>query len=165
MARRKRRPKAKPLCGTCGVSESRRGQHTKLCAECYRKQGRPKAVCSLCSKEFAADVMVGRRCRACISALNHGKRVQEVYGITAEQYAELLAAQDGRCWICQVKPSAKALRLAVDHNHETGEVRGLLCKRCNRNLLGAAHDSTELLERAIQYLTDPPARRVLNKGA
>jgi len=45
----------------------------------------------------------------------------------------------------------KLLRMAVDHDHITGEVRGLLCKRCNR-ALGILEDSIELLQRAIQYL-------------
>ena len=43
-------------------------------------------------------------------------------------------------------------RLAVDHDHTTNAVRGLLCSKCNHELLGAAHDSLELLERAVAYL-------------
>jgi hypothetical protein len=106
--------------------------------------------------------MQGTRCRPCISRINHGKRVQEVYGISAEDYQRLLEAQDGKCAICRRKPGAK--RLAVDHDHTTGEVRGLLDRGCNRDVLGHLREDTEALQRAIEYLNDPPARRVLNNG-
>lgn len=94
----------------------------------------------------------GKRCRACESGRLHGKRVETTYGITAAEYAAKLAEQDGRCAICRGVPRSK--RLAVDHNHKTGAVRGLLCKRCNHDLLGAAHDSIEMLERAVGYLRE-----------
>ena len=53
-------------------------------------------------------------------------------GITDDEYARLLAAQDGHCALCENRP--KSRRLHVDHDHATGAVRGLLCHRCNRNL-------------------------------
>lgn len=162
MSRRKRRVH-KPTCKSCGLVPARRGNHTTLCAKCYAQIGRPKSSCSVCELSFASDSMQGRRCKPCVSKLNHEKRVMEVYDLAEGDYDRLFEAQDGRCWICGVQP--RKLRLAVDHNHTTGEVRGLLCKRCNRNLLGAAHDDTELLQRAIEYLNDPPARRVLAKEA
>lgn len=106
--------------------------------------------------------MNGRRCRPCVSKANHEKRVAETYGLEPGQYDLLLAAQDGACAICRRKPGAK--RLAVDHDHTTEEVRGLLCKACNRDVLGHLRDDTEALQRAIEYLNDPPARRVLKTG-
>lgn len=87
----------------------------------------------------------------------HSKYIQETYGLTGEQYEALLRFQGGKCFICQKAPRAK--RLAVDHDHTTGNVRGLLCRRCNHRLLGSAHDGTEILERAIEYLNNPPALR------
>jgi len=51
------------------------------------------------------------------------------YGITTEQYNEMLASQHGVCKICHKPPKNKPLY--VDHDHETGEVRGLLCAHCN----------------------------------
>lgn len=54
------------------------------------------------------------------------------YGITLQEYNDLLQSQDGKCGICSKFPSNK--RLAVDHNHITGEVRGLLCDNCNRGI-------------------------------
>lgn len=94
---------------------------------------------------------------------NHSKRVQETYGITGSEYEAILKAQDGKCAICQQPPRSK--RLAVDHDHTLGNtreaVRGLLCRRCNHRLLGSAHDATEILHRAIEYLTHPPAKTIL----
>lgn len=51
---------------------------------------------------------------------------------TAQRYQRLLAAQDGRCALCRREP--RKIRLALDHNHKTGAVRGLLCGRCNYTL-------------------------------
>ncbi len=70
------------------------------------------------------------------------------YGITEERYDELYAQQEGRCAICGVGGA-----LSVDHNHETGVVRGLLCHACNTGL-GGLKDSPELLLRAVEYLHD-----------
>ena len=72
------------------------------------------------------------------------------YGITAEDYSYMLEQQQGGCAICfQSNPSGR--RLAVDHNHDTGEVRGLLCGRCNVGL-GNFGDNVDNLEAAIDYL-------------
>lgn len=64
--------------------------------------------------------------------------------------------QGGRCAICRREPE-QGRRLAVDHDHATGEVRGLLCKACN-TALGMFRDDVASLARAIGYLADPPAR-------
>jgi hypothetical protein len=58
----------------------------------------------------------------------------------------LVASQGGKCAICQ-RPS----KLCLDHSHTTNEVRGLLCRSCNR-LLGRINDNVELLEKTVQYL-------------
>lgn len=72
------------------------------------------------------------------------------YGITPAEYAEMLFLQDGTCKICKQPPKGDR-RLCVDHDHDTGKVRGLLCNTCNAGL-GQFGDSVELLERAIEYL-------------
>lgn len=95
------------------------------------------------------------RCRACSSAAQHGAMVEKVYGLTAAEYDALLAAQGGRCAICRQRPGKK--RLAVDHDHTTGAVRGLLCSRDNHELLGAGFDSEAKLSAAVHYLRHPPA--------
>ncbi len=70
------------------------------------------------------------------------------YGITLEYYNSLCTKQKNSCAICK-KPSVK-VSLAVDHNHKTGAVRGLLCSNCNRGL-GHFQDDKKLLLKAIKY--------------
>lgn len=71
------------------------------------------------------------------------------YGITPAEYDRLLEEQAGRCRVCAAEPDGV---LDVDHDHDTGAVRGLLCRRCNRGI-GLWKDDPELLRRAADYLT------------
>jgi len=75
------------------------------------------------------------------------------YGITLEQYDELLAKQHNRCAICGRHQAGLRVSLAVDHNHSTGKLRGLLCDMCNRGM-GLLRESTDLLVKAINYLKE-----------
>ncbi len=72
------------------------------------------------------------------------------YGITVGQYDEMLAAQGGGCCICG-RPPREDVSLHVDHDHSTGEVRGILCFRCN-NALADFQDDQQLLQKAAAYL-------------
>lgn len=72
------------------------------------------------------------------------------YGITLEQYSNMLDAQGGVCAICESHDKAFA-HLAVDHCHTTGKVRGLLCNKCNR-AIGIFGDDLKRLGRAVAYL-------------
>lgn len=72
------------------------------------------------------------------------------YGLSLEQYDAMLIAQNGVCAICKKSdPEGKAL--AVDHDHITGENRGLLCGLCNK-AIGLLQDSAELVIKAAEYL-------------
>lgn len=82
------------------------------------------------------------------------------YGITLAEYRIMLAAQDGRCEICGTSETdyrrikdgkVVEMTFAVDHDHRTGEVRGLLCSKCNKGL-GLFNDDPELLKVALGYL-------------
>ena len=74
------------------------------------------------------------------------------YGITPEEYDEMLKRQEGMCAICFTsKPTGKWEVFAVDHCHVTGDVRGLLCNECNRGL-GLLRDSKDILRSALDYL-------------
>lgn len=68
------------------------------------------------------------------------------YNLSVEEVRERIAIQDGRCAICKEKHV-----LCVDHDHETGVLRSMLCSRCNR-LLGVVHDDVAYLQSCIDYL-------------
>lgn len=74
------------------------------------------------------------------------QKIKSAYGLSAEEYNTLYMRQNGCCAICGV-----ATELVVDHDHETGQVRGLLCSNCN-HLLGKAYDDCEILRQAIRYI-------------
>jgi hypothetical protein len=79
--------------------------------------------------------------------------LQRKYGLTIEQYDAMLAEQGGGCAIC-TRPPSESISLHVDHDHETGRIRGLLCFRCN-NSLGDLEDSPQLLLAALNYVDGP----------
>ena len=88
---------------------------------------------------------------------SHHKYQVRQYGLTTEDYARLFEDQKGCCAICKKKP--KKIRLNVDHDHKTKQVRGLLCASCNR-ALGWFRDSQDLCLRGAKYLADAFARKV-----
>jgi hypothetical protein len=87
-------------------------------------------------------------------------KARKELGLTAEQHAEMVRAQDNRCAICGNPPSGKRFRsLSIDHCHSSGKVRALLCHRCNL-VIGQMNDEPKLLQAAINYLNkhkEPPA--------
>ena len=74
------------------------------------------------------------------------------YGITINDYELLLTSQKYQCAGCGVHQAELELSLCVDHDHATGEVRGLLCGGCNR-ALGLVKDNTQTLANLIRYLS------------
>lgn len=92
------------------------------------------------------------RCDSCKKAHSDYRWVYNLrsrYGLTPLEYREILHRQDNRCAIC--RDSFALVPPNVDHDHETGSVRGLLCTRCNSGL-GRAEDDVVTLGRAIKYL-------------
>jgi predicted transcriptional regulator len=79
------------------------------------------------------------------------QRLARKYGITPEGRKSLLQKQGGTCAICGKKPGGRHGTLSVDHSHTTGEVRGLLCDKCNL-LLGLSGDSAAVLRAAAKYI-------------
>lgn len=78
--------------------------------------------------------------------------IRRVYGITLQEYDNMLYEQGNGCAICGTKNDVvEGRRLAIDHCHDTGKVRGILCARCNQ-ALGLFCDSVDNLESAVQYL-------------
>lgn len=84
------------------------------------------------------------------------RRNQNVYGLERGEYAQLYEFQGGLCALCR-RATGASRRLSVDHDHATGDVRGLLCRPCN-TLLGHARDKIAFFRRCAGYLAFPPYR-------
>lgn len=122
-----------------------------------------KRWCRGCERNRSARFWMSARSMSCTncqkkgrSAASHRARVKSTYGLTPEDYAALLSAQDGACAGCGGK---RGYRLSVDHDHATGLVRGLLCRRCNK-VLRDVRDSRALLFTLALYLLEPPAKKL-----
>jgi len=93
------------------------------------------------------------------SDYNWAYRIKKEYGIYPEQFYEMSDKQGGVCAICgreeteSYNSTVRTGRLCIDHNHETGKLRGLLCMRCNR-AMGMFQDNSILLRKASEYLEE-----------
>ena len=129
-----------------------------------------RRVCRDCEKTSRKAPHPGPRCATCHRTevqrrrdVAHANRIMVVYGLSGELYWKLYQAQGGACAICK-RATGKRRRLAVDHDHKTGLVRGLLCGTCNK-ILGHLRDSPELAMGIAQYLTlTPMAQLVASLG-
>jgi len=121
-----------------------------------RREALPNHSCSVCgankpeSEFYVKDRSTGRKdstCKACRII----KQRERTLGVTQETYLELLTKQGGRCGICQKRLYSKRYKaFAVDHDHSTGKIRGLLCTQCNTGL-GLFKDDPIALSRAIEW--------------
>lgn len=99
-----------------------------------------------------------RYCEANVEKLRKHRKVYKLkskYDITVEQYNLILDKQNGCCNICKRHHSEFKQALAVDHDHTTGIVRGLLCRNCNQSL-GTFNDSIDTLMNAVEHLKSNP---------
>lgn len=135
------------------VGAATRGQPVDIrfvCPGCGRRSlptGRPR--CEQCIVELQiANGELGPEA-GIIAVTKHRAGVP---GITVEQFAAMAAEQKNACAICGVVPTSIA-DLRIDHNHATGEVRGLLCGTCNTGL-GLMRDSPDVLDAALAYLEE-----------
>lgn len=127
---------------------------TKQCNLCKEK----KAV-SLFSVDSRSKSGYQTRCKDCQSAVKkemaqyyRGKHLEYKYGMTHDDYERMLVEQDHKCAICGIDAKhSENSRLCVDHDHDTGEVRGLLCKKCNQ-AIGLLQDNANFCDAAGRYL-------------
>ena len=119
----------KPL-DSFGVNKATKDGLQYHCKECIRAYAK-----KVYTPEYRAD-----------------KNLRHKFGITLEDYDSMLAQQGGKCAICKSE-EPKGKRFSVDHNHKTGEVRGLLCNPCNV-AIGLLKDSPDVLESAKEYLLE-----------
>ena len=153
-------------CNGCGkarrrddfgvVNSSRDGLRHK-CKECsnvvrreYRIKNRDNVNAGKMSLYYENHEQSKSRLRDRYKTYGLAWKLQHKYGLTLDEYRRMVEAQDGRCAICRAPPPC-GKRLYVDHCHESGRVRGLLCNNCNRGL-GCFKDSPEFLLAAKDYL-------------
>lgn len=122
--------------------------------------------CAKCGKNRSEKFYTSSRGKVCSTCRKTSRRqaarntrIQSTYGLSADDYDQLFKAQDGKCAICR---ESRKTNLAIDHCHKTEAIRGLLCARCNGQLLArGARDRPEVLRRAADYLESYPAWKVL----
>lgn len=117
-----------------------------MCQRCYHRWWRSDkgATPRLNARIGVDDTVKGEQ------TWSRHKSLKQKYGITGAQYDEMNRSQDGQCAICGGE-NDDGRPLHVDHDHETGDVRGLLCFRCNV-MLGYARDDVMVLSSAAEYL-------------
>ena len=107
-------------------------------------------VCKLCRNK-RQKITPEKRKESYSYEKNRNTKLKQTYGITYDDYLEMFNEQDGKCLICSRHQKDLKLALAVDHCHDTGMIRGLLCGNCNSGI-GNLRDDISLLKKAIEYL-------------
>lgn len=121
--------------------------------------GKLRGVCRACrSKDNLARYHTNPETREAADRSNLKHYLAKRYGVTPEWYYDELKKQNGVCAICEQQCFN---RLAVDHCHVSGKVRGLLCQSCN-TALGHFRDKPELLRKAAQYLEESSDKTLSN---
>lgn len=135
-------------CSKCLVEKELNefGKH-KISKDGYRY------VCKHCNKQDAASWDQRN------PEKSKNRQLLKHYGINLDEYNKLFTKQNGCCAICEMHQANQRFALSVDHDHTTQEIRGLLCNNCNR-AIGLLKDSTEVLNKAIAYLTHPKLKIV-----
>ncbi len=139
-----RKSYCKRLCQSCYV-DARQKVRTRM-ASCH--PDRPHSAHGLCVNCYSARQLrkVDPKRR---SAKWRRAHLKHTFGISVEQFEAILASQDGRCAICRETFGDR--RAAVDHNHDTGAVRGLLCVSCNTRLAFVEKYGHEALAYLAKY--------------
>ena len=133
-------------CSSCGEFKP---------AEAFavRKSGRAGhlvAYCKVCNS--AKQTARKARDKSIYERVERPSKLRRQYGITVAEYDVMLANQQGKCAICfSPRPGSRTRHFHVDHCHQTGVVRGLLCHKCNR-AIGLFEDDPNLLYNAASYL-------------
>lgn len=129
------------------------GRNTATVEPACEHTDRPRYANGLCTKCYHSQWMAAnyRRLRSTKPADYYIKAGLARFGLTPDAYAALLAKQGGVCKICR-RPRGKR-RLAIDHNHATGAIRGLLCGPCN-TLLSHVEHASEFSRLALCYLEE-----------
>ncbi len=134
----------------CRCREPLDGKHTAYCKACYAAWKRENYA-----QNRERHLANGRKWRAQNPdkgpAATRRWRLMKEYGLTPEQYDQLVEQQKGLCGACGLEPTkGKGRKLHIDHDHETGRVLGLLCSKCN-SARGLLDNSVEKMTRLAAY--------------
>ncbi len=140
------------------INANKSKENQTACATKYPQKVFKEKLCRLCGTFFKpkspSELYCTDKCKDIVHTNNY---LQRNYGITLEDYNTMYEEQGGVCKVCGDVGFTMAkhhkVKLVVDHNHKTGEVRGLLCHNCNRGL-GLFQDDLSILQKAIKYLTN-----------
>lgn len=139
-------------CRMCTLASKRIANMTPAQVAAKRARGRART-----ELDRERDRNRHERDRAQRNAARRARHRLTRYGLTQDDFDVLYATQGGCCYLCARAISEEVAK--VDHDHNTGLARGLLCQSCNVKL--AAVDDVEWLQRALAYVADPPAQRML----
>jgi len=148
-------PKAKSFCEKHQANKVYDSQKRYRCKQCINERHRRYMKSYRVTKKDLIEKRNQVWMKLNASQLRD-KQLQRDFGINIEQYQEMLIAQGGVCAICgkgetSLTRKGKVRGLAVDHDHQTGQIRGLLCSRCNQ-VLGRVEDNVDILQSMIDYL-------------
>jgi len=145
-----------PSTGKTAKTKKQQSQNAKAYPQGYFKQ----KPCKLCKTIFQPHAPSEHYCSdKCKDEGVADAYLYRNYGISLEDYKDMYESQDGKCSICNSTGHRRvshnhSMPLVVDHDHSSLKVRGLLCHTCN-SALGQFNDNSELLSKAISYLTKP----------
>lgn len=116
------------------------------------RPGKPVSQCTKCKVAYNKAYRANNKIK--VLEIERKSKLKMTYGITLKQYDEMLERQGNKCAICSAKkPGGRTKMFFVDHCHDSGNVRGLLCMRCNTGL-GLFLDNPKFLLSAISYLKE-----------
>lgn len=133
--------KALRTCGHCGLEAQTPSELSMFKKDNRAPYGRA-TICRSCDT---------KRERSYCKQKKRDNAYKYRYNISLEDYNEKFNIQNGRCGICGRHQTEVKKRLAVDHDHVTGQVRSLLCDDCNK-AIGCLQDSSEVVMKAFEYL-------------
>ena len=124
----------------------------RTCTTCHEFKLAEQYTLSRDKRSFGG-VAMRSKCKSCDEFRKYKRFIQKTYGVSYTEYGELLESQDYKCVLCKsdTANNKRTERLFVDHCHTTGQVRGLLCSKCN-HALGLFNDDPNLLLEGIKYL-------------
>lgn len=125
-------------------------EHSKMMKDYWKERGKTSETIKMGILERA------KRHRDKYKEETREKTLWRKYKLTLKEFENILTKQNNKCSICGIfldKHGLKVIKPHIDHDHEKGSVRGILCSRCNL-LLGNASDSIEILKSATNYLSE-----------